>query len=106
MQEMTPAKRNAREEGKTKYQQWRESLLSTSEARARSEEIAAEQNLWLQLVEARLDAGLTQAELAERMGVSQAQVARIEKSGYDSYTLKTLRRYVQALGKKLRVSIV
>ena len=47
-----------------------------------------------------------QAELAERMGVSQAQVARIEKSGYDSYTLKTLRRHVQALGKHLNISIV
>ena len=41
---------------------------------------------------------LHQAELAKRLGVSQAQVARIEKRGYDAYTLNTLRRYVQALG--------
>jgi len=45
--------------------------------------------------------------LAERLGVSQAQVARIEKRGYDSYTLTTLRRYVEALGEgySLEVSI-
>ncbi|GAC1391418.1 MAG: helix-turn-helix transcriptional regulator [Ktedonobacteraceae bacterium] len=106
MQETAQAKRNPREEGKAKYQEWRARLLSTPEARTRAKEIAAEQDLWLQLVETRLDAGLTQAELAERMGVSQAQVARIEKSGYDSYTLKTLRRHVQALGKNLCISIV
>ena len=49
-------------------------------------------------MEARKAAGLTQAEMAKRLGVSQAQVARIEKQGYDAYTLNTLRRYVQALG--------
>ncbi len=106
MQETAQVRRNRREEGKAKYQVWRARLLSTPEAQALAVEIAAEQDLWLQLVEARLDAGLTQAELAERMGVSQAQVARIEKSGYDSYTLKTLRRHVQALGKHLNISIV
>ena len=55
-------------------------------------------DLWLQLVEARQAAGLTQADVATRMGVSQAQVARIEKRGYDASPLQSLRRYVQALG--------
>jgi len=54
--------------------------------------------LWLQLVEARMAAGLTQEQLAKRLGVSQAQVARLEKRGYDAYTLNSLRRYVNALG--------
>ena len=48
-------------------------------------------------MEARQQTGLTQAEVAKRLGVSQAQVARIEKRGYESYTLNTLRRYPQAL---------
>ena len=62
------------------------------------EEEAARKELWLQLVEARRAAGLTQVQLAERLGVSQAQVARVEKRGYDSLTLTSLRRYVEALG--------
>jgi hypothetical protein len=37
------------------------------------------------------------------LGVSQAQVARIEKRGHDAYTLNTLRRYVQALGEGFRL---
>ena len=69
------------------------------------EEEAAKKELWLQLVEARMAAGLTQAELAAKLGVSQAQVARIEKRGYDSYTLTTLRKYVDALGKGHRVEV-
>jgi len=37
--------------------------------------------------------------------VSQAQVARIEKRGYDAYTLNTLRRYVQALGEEFSLEV-
>lgn len=45
--------------------------------------------------------------MAKRLGVSQAQVARIEKRGYEAYTPTTLRRYVQTLGAgvELRVTI-
>ena len=44
---------------------------------------------------------------AQRLGVSQAQVARMEKRGYDAYTLTSLRRYVKALGEgfELEVSV-
>ena len=43
--------------------------------------------------------------MAKRLGVSQAQVARIEKRGYDAYTLTTLRKYVQAIGGGLSVEV-
>ena len=42
---------------------------------------------------------------AARLGVSQAQVARIEKRGYDAYTLNSLRRYVQALGGQFSLEV-
>src|SRR6266436_2761318 len=89
------------------YQEWRENLLANPEYRAIYEEEAAKKELWLQLVEARQKAGLTQVELARRLDISQAQVARMEKRGYDAYTLSSLRRYVQALGEgfKLEVSV-
>ena len=85
-------------QGQTSYQQWRDGLMADPESRAVYEQEAAKKELWLQLVEARQAAGLTQAQLAERLGVSQAQVARVEKRGYDAYTLTSLRRYVEALG--------
>jgi DNA-directed RNA polymerase specialized sigma subunit len=91
--------------GEESYQSWRESLMANPEFRALYEEEAAKSELWLQLVEARQATGLTQKQVAERMGVSQAQVARIEKRGYDSYTLNTLRRYVKALGEGFALDV-
>jgi DNA-binding XRE family transcriptional regulator len=85
--------------GEESYQLWRDELWANPEYRQVYEEEAAKSELWLQLVEARQAAGLTQKQMAERLGVSQAQVARIEKRGYDAYTLNTLRRYVTALGE-------
>ena len=94
----TDTKRDLIAEGQQAYQQWRDSFLADPEHRRLYVEEAAKKDLWLQLVEARQAAGLTQAELAKRLGVSQSQVARVEKRGYDSLTLTSLRRYVAALG--------
>ncbi len=85
-------------EGQRRYQEYWARQMADPEFRRVYEEEAAKKEVWLQLVEARKAAGLTQGQVAKRLGVSQAQVARIEKQGYDAYTLNTLRRYVQALG--------
>ena len=91
--------------GEKSYQRWQESLRQDPAFQAIYEEEAAKSALWLQLVQARLAAGLTQKQLAERLGVSQAQVARIEKEDYDAYTLTTLRKYVAALGKGFSLEV-
>lgn len=91
--------------GKASYQQWCERLHADPEYQHIYEEEAAKGELWLQLAEARQTAGLTQQQMAERIGVSQAQVSRIEKEGYDAYTITTLRRYVQALGEGFTLEV-
>jgi DNA-binding XRE family transcriptional regulator len=101
----TPVRIDPAVEGEKSYQEWRDSLWADPEFRAIYEEEAAKSELWLQLVEARQAAGLTQTQMAERLGVSQAQVSRIEKRGYDAYTLKTLRRYVEALGEGFSLEV-
>lgn len=53
---------------------------------------------------ARQDAGLTQAELAKRAGLSQPAVARLESPDHNP-TLDTLERVAQALGVRLRISL-
>jgi ribosome-binding protein aMBF1 (putative translation factor) len=61
------------------------------------------------LLKARASAGLTQAEVAARMGVSQPVVARIEASlgkKVHSPSLNTLRRYADACGMKLVIQMV
>lgn len=61
------------------------------------------------LLGARKEAGLTQAEVAARMGVSQPVIARIESSlgsRKHSPSLSTLRKYADACGKKLVIQMV
>ncbi len=61
------------------------------------------------LLHARKSAGLTQTEVAERMGVSQPVLARIEGSlgsRKHSPSLATLRRYAKACGKKLVIRMI
>jgi DNA-binding XRE family transcriptional regulator len=57
----------------------------------------------LRLVRKRL--GITQVELAKRMGVSQIRVSQIENGKLESFELGTLIRYVEALGGKLSMSV-
>lgn len=57
-----------------------------------------------QVIEARARAGLTQAELAERMGTSQSAVARLE-SGTSRPSVATLEKLAQATGSKLRIAL-
>ncbi len=97
--------RSTQAEGARLFEEDRARWMADPENRRIYEEEAAKKELWLQLVEARQDAGLTQAELATRLGLSQAQVARLEKRGYDAYTLTSLRRYVQALGDQFTLDV-
>ena len=56
------------------------------------------------LLKARMDAGLTQAQVAERMGTQAPSVARLERAlatGKHSPSVATLRKYAQACGKSL-----
>lgn len=54
---------------------------------------------------ARKQKGLTQAELAKRLGVSQQMVSRIEK-GKENVSLVTLKNIVSSLGGQLYVDIL
>jgi transcriptional regulator with XRE-family HTH domain len=60
------------------------------------------------LLKARQEAGLTQAQVAERMGTQAPAAARLERAlatGKHSPSLTTLRKYAQACGEKLSLQI-
>ena len=60
------------------------------------------------LLKARQDAGLTQAQAAERMGTQAPAIARLERSlatGKHSPPVATLRKYVKACGRRLVLQI-
>jgi DNA-binding XRE family transcriptional regulator len=66
--------------------------------------IMLEAQLALKLEEARKSCGLTQKELAARIGTSQPQIARLETDGYTG-SVRTLAEYAAACGKKLKISL-
>lgn len=57
------------------------------------------------MLDARSKAGLTQAQVAERMGVKQPVVAKIE-GGKSNVSFDTLKRYAHATGCKVKVEFV
>lgn len=66
-------------------------------------------NLFDAVLKARKRAGLTQAEIAIRMGTKAPAVARMEAGGgskHHSPSIATLRRYADAVGCKLKIEFV
>jgi len=80
-------------------------LMRRPAVRKEVERIEREEGALLDLLlKARHDAGLTQAQVAERMGTQPPAVARLERAlatGKHSPSLATLRKYVEACGKEL-----
>jgi DNA-binding XRE family transcriptional regulator len=61
-------------------------------------------NIARELIQARTRIGLTQEEVARRMGTTQSAVARME-SGKPLPSLRSLKRYAQATGSKIKISL-
>ena len=80
-------------------------LLRRPGVRAEVERIEREEAALLDaLLKARQEAGLTQAQVAERMGTQAPAIARLERSlatGRHSPSIATVRKYVKACGKRL-----
>ncbi len=68
------------------------------------EELAFEYKIALELIHARSKSGLTQEELAQKMGTTQSVIARLE-SGKTLPSLKTLYKYAQATGGHVHLHI-
>ena len=58
-----------------------------------------------EVIAARARAGLSQAQLAERMKTSQSAIARLE-SGRSRPSVRTLEKLAAATGAKLRISLI
>lgn len=84
-------------------------LMSRPGVRKEVDRIEREEGALLDLLlKARHDAGLTQAQVAERMGTQPPAIARLERSlatGKHSPSLATLRKYAEACGKALELKL-
>ncbi|PBI79540.1 transcriptional regulator [Rahnella victoriana] len=76
----------------------------TPESQQRIADMAEEMLLEVRLQAMREELALSQAEVAKVMGISQPSVVAIEQRGND-IKLSTMKRYVEAMGGKLRLNI-
>ena len=68
-----------------------------------------EENLNFQIAilirKAREHAGLTQKQLAAKIGTTQSVVSRLEDADYEGHSLSILQRIAEALGMKLKIGM-
>ncbi|HSK68521.1 MAG TPA: helix-turn-helix transcriptional regulator [Candidatus Limnocylindria bacterium] len=85
------------------YRDYLNEQLKDPEFRAEYEALEPEFAIIQAMVDARRRAGLTQKELAERSGIAQGDISRLE-SGTANPSLRTLRRLARGMGMVMRVS--
>ena len=88
-------------------QQFKKKALAKPSVRAAYDELSEEFAFLDEVLKARAQSGLTQAEVAERMGTTQSAIARLESaSSKHSPSIATLQRYAEALGHRVEVRLV
>jgi ribosome-binding protein aMBF1 (putative translation factor) len=79
-------------------------ILSNPEVKKAYDALELEYALYQAIIDKRIKEGLTQKELAKRMGTKQAAISRFESGNYNP-TLSFLKKLTKALGVKLEVKI-
>jgi DNA-binding XRE family transcriptional regulator len=84
---------------------WLDAQIERDGTRAQVDELVNEIRIEQKLAALRRKRGLTQTQLAKRLGVSQPVLARIEAGHIKNLQLKTLVRTAAALGAKVKIDI-
>jgi len=83
----------------------RRNLLTDPEVRAEYDRLGPVFAVVGEMIEARQAAGLTQTDIATRMGTSQSVVARLENARHMP-TFEMIARYAAAIGRRLDIRLV
>jgi predicted transcriptional regulator len=79
-------------------------LLRNEEFRKEYEKLAPEFDLVRMLIRKRIEKGLTQGELARKIGTKQSAISRLESGGYNP-TISVLKKVAKALDADLKISL-
>jgi len=89
------------------HKQLKSRALDRGDVRVEFDKLEEEFAFLDEFLKARAAAGMSQAEIAERMGTTQSAVARLESGrGKHSPSLATLRKYARALGYRVDLRLV
>ena len=90
---------------KTNFDRYLEKQLKDPDFARRYQKAGDAWDVALQLAALRKKAGLSQKELAQRVGTSQQQISRLESTSYEGHSLSMLRRVAEVLGAKVHIDI-
>jgi len=91
------------------HEELTQKMLKNPEVKAEYDALEDEFSLFDELLRARMKAGLTQADVADRMGTKTPAIARLEAGGGNkqhSPSISTLRKYALAVGCHLEIRLV
>ena len=87
------------------FRNYLEQQMKDSEFAAEYEAMRPEYEAIRAVIAARQESQMTQKELAEKTGIRQSNISRIE-SGVSSATVETLARIASGLGKQLKIEFI
>ena len=88
----------------TKWKDLEKVLLSDPEVKKEYDRLAPRYGVISQLISARLNKGLTQKDVADKLGTKQSAIARLE-SGNTNPSIEFLQKIATVMGYKLTVQI-
>lgn len=89
----------------SEFQEFLNEKLQDDEFRKEWEDIQPEMDVIRAMVDARISQNLTQKELAERTGINQADISKLE-NGTRNPSLKLLKRLADGMGMTLKLEFV
>jgi len=90
---------------RTNFDRYLEEQMKDPEFAARFKKAGDAWDVALQLAILRKESGLSQKELARKVGTSQQQISRLESPSYEGHSLSMLRRIADVLGATIHVDI-
>ncbi len=89
----------------SKYKDYKKKVLNNPEVKNEYDALQPEYDLIQAMVDARTSQNITQKELSERTGITQADISRIE-NGTRNPSLAMLKRIAAGLGMQLKLEFV
>ncbi len=86
------------------FQQLKAKLLKNDLVKLEYDKLKPEYELLRKLIQKRLKKGMTQSDVAKKIGTKQEAVSRLE-SGRSSSTLNRYSQYADAVGSKIEISL-
>lgn len=87
------------------YRNFLEEQLKDPALKAEYDALEPEFAIIQAMIDARKTAGLTQKQLAERTGIAQADISRLE-NGNANPSLKTLQRLAKGMGMQMKIQFI